>query len=106
MLVAPCMNFAAITWRDTMTLRSMYRSLEDPGDNPLRDLHATLDQAVLAAYGFNPDADILEQLLALNFEVAAKIEVGESVTAPGIPPDYPNPNDLISDGCIQAAELF
>ncbi len=91
---------------DTLTLRSMYRSLEDPGANPLRDLHDNLDQAVLAAYGFDPDSDILEQLLALNLDVAAKIDAGETVTAPGIPPDYPNPDELISDGCIQPPELF
>ena len=89
-----------------LNLRDMYRSLEEPGDNPLRDLHETLDQAVLAVYGFDPADDILEQLLALNFEVAAKIEAGESVTAPGIPPDYPNPAELISDGCIQPPDLF
>lgn len=89
-----------------LTLRDMYRTLEEPGDNPLRDLHAALDAAVLAAYGFDPDADLLEQLLALNFEVATKIEAGESVTAPGIPPDYPNPAELISDGCIQPPDLI
>ncbi len=91
---------------DTLTLRSIYRSLEDPGDNPLRDLHDALDHAVLAAYGFNPDGDILEQLLALNLEVAAKIDAGEDVTAPGIPPDYPNPAELVSDGCIQPPDLI
>ncbi len=85
----------------------MYRLMEEiPGKYELRDLHDALDQAVLAAYGFNPDRDLLEQLLALNFEVAAKIEAGETVTAPGIPPDYPNPGELISDGCIQPPELF
>ncbi len=89
-----------------LTLRDMYRTLELPGKNPLRDLHAALDQAVLAAYGFDPDRDILEQLLALNFEVAAKIEAGEAATAPGIPPDYPDPSELISDGCIQPPDWF
>ncbi len=89
-----------------LTLRDMYRTLEEPGDNPLRDLHAALDAAVLAAYGFDPDADILEQLLALNYEVAARIDAGEPVTAPGIPPDYPNPAELVSDGCIQPPELI
>lgn len=89
-----------------LTLRDMYRTLELPGKNPLRDLHDALDAAVLAAYGFDPDRDILEQLLALNFEVAAKIEAGENVTAPGIPPDYPDPSELISDGCIQPPDWF
>jgi hypothetical protein len=38
--------------------------------------------------------------------VAARIEAGESVTAPGIPADYPNPAELVSDGCIQPPELI
>ena len=89
-----------------LNLRDMYRTLEEPGDNPLRDLHTALDHAVLDAYGFNAEDEILEQLLTLNFEVAAKIEAAEEVTAPGIPPDYPDPSELISDGCIQPPELF
>ena len=71
-------------------LRALYRTLELPGANPLRDAHAALDAAVLAAYGFNADADILAQLLALNQEVAAKIEKGQPVTAPGVPKNYPD----------------
>ncbi len=90
-----------------LSLREMYRLMERlPGKYELRDLHAALDAAVLAAYEFDPDADLLEQLLALNYEVAAKIDAGEPVTAPGIPPDYPNPAELVSDGCIQPPELI
>lgn len=91
---------------ETLTLRDMYRSLEQPGKNPLKDLHAALDKAVMAAYGFDPDGDVLAQLLALNGQVAARIEAGEPVTAPGIPPDYPAPADLVSEGCIQPPELI
>ncbi|MCY4144924.1 MAG: N-6 DNA methylase [Chloroflexi bacterium] len=89
-----------------LTLRDMYRTLELPGTNCLRDLHTALDAAALAAYGFDPAGDTLAQLLALNLEVAAKIEAGEPVTAPGIPDDYPDPADLISAGCIQPPDLF
>ena len=90
----------------TLTLRNMYRTLEQPGTNRLRDLHEALDEAVLSAYGFRANDDILAQLLALNNAVAAKIEAGEEVTAPGIPAGYPNPDELVSAGCIQAPELF
>ena len=94
------------TW-DDLSLREMYRLMEQlPGKYDLRDLHDALDAAVLAAYGFDPDADILEQLLALNLEVAARIDAGANVTAPGIPPGYPNPAELVSDGCIQPPELI
>jgi SAM-dependent methyltransferase len=100
----------------SLTLREMYRSLELPGKNPLRDLHTALDKAVLEAYGFAPprpegeaaggEGDLLAQLLALNESVAARIQAGESVTAPGIPSSYPNPSELVSAGCIQPPELL
>ncbi|MBI5671537.1 MAG: class I SAM-dependent DNA methyltransferase [Chloroflexi bacterium] len=88
-----------------LTLRDLYRSLEQPGENPLKDLHAALDEAVLAAYGFDPQGDLLLQLLALNKTVAGRIAAGEPVTAPGIPADYPNPAELVSAGCITPPEL-
>jgi hypothetical protein len=61
----------------------------------------SIDAAVLAAYGFSPKKDLLQQLLDLNLEVAARIERGEPVTTPGIPPDFPNPKSLITDDCIR-----
>lgn len=91
---------------ETLTLADLYRTLEVHGKNPLRDLHDALDQAVLAAYGFNPDGDILEQLLRLNETVALRIEVDEPVQGTGIPSNYPNPAKLVSEGCIQPPELF
>ncbi|WP_185996152.1 DNA methyltransferase [Nocardioides campestrisoli] len=53
-----------------MTLGAMYDSLRDGGASPLRDLHRELDAAVIGAYGFNPDEDLLAQLLALNLAAA------------------------------------
>ena len=41
--------------------------------------------AVLTAYGFSANKNLLAQLLALNQQVAAKIEKGE----PGMPPGVP-----------------
>jgi N-6 DNA Methylase len=82
-------------------LRALYRTLELPGLNPLKDAHAALDAAVIAAYGFASKVDLLAQLLALNQEVANRIGGGESVTAPGIPHTYPNPAQLITDDCIR-----
>jgi hypothetical protein len=81
-------------------LRTLYRTLELPGANPLKDAHAALDAAVLAAYGFSAKKDLLAQLLALNLEVAAKIEKGEPVTAPGVPQHYRNPEKLVTEDCI------
>jgi hypothetical protein len=86
-------------------LRALYRTLELPGANPLRDAHTALDTAVLAAYGFNPKRDLLAQLLALNQDVAAKIEKGSPVTAPGVPKNYPDAKKLVTEDCIKPAEV-
>src|SRR6185503_127416 len=72
----------------------VYRTLELPGKNPLKDAHAALDAAVLDAYGFSPQQDLLAQLLELNLAVAARLDAGEAVTAPGVPTDYPEPERL------------
>jgi SAM-dependent methyltransferase len=85
-------------------LRAVYRILELPGKNPLKDAHAALDAAVLAAYNFSPKKDLLAQLLALNFDVAARIEAGQPVTAPGIPAGFPKPESLVTDDCIRPSE--
>ena len=82
-------------------LRAVYRTLELPGKNPLKDAHAALDAAVLAAYGFSPKEDLLAQLLDLNLAVASRIDDGEQVTAPGVPPSFPDPARLITDDCVR-----
>jgi hypothetical protein len=82
-------------------LRTLYRTLELPGGNPLKDVHAALDAAVLDAYGFNAKKDLLAQLLTLNFEVAAKIEKGEPVSSSGVPKIYPDAKKLVTDDCIR-----
>ena len=62
-------------WRELMqcsgwSLRDLYRTLETPGSNRLRDAHAALDSAVRAAYGMNEEEDVLAFLLALNLKLA------------------------------------
>ena len=82
-------------------LRAVYRTLELPGKNPLKDAHAALDAAVLKAYGFSARKDLLGQVLELNLEVAGRIDRGEPVTAPGVPSDYPHAERLVTDDCIR-----
>jgi hypothetical protein len=55
---------------------AQYSSLRDPGRNPLRDLHAQLDEAVMALYGFTNDDDLLAQVLALNESIAEEEALG------------------------------
>ena len=86
-------------------LRALYRTLELPGANPLKDPHAALGAAVLAAYGFTAKKDLLAQLLELNLSVAQRIEKTDPVTSPGIPATFPSPEILISDDCIRPHAL-
>ena len=45
----------------------------------LHKLHAKLDRLVMQAYSFNPGDDLLEKLLTLNLELAAKEKSGEAI---------------------------
>jgi len=82
-------------------LRAVYRTHELPGRSPLKDAHAALDAAVLKAYGFSAKKDLLKQLLDLNLAVADRIDRDLPVTAPGVPPTYPDPDSLVTDDCIR-----
>jgi hypothetical protein len=82
-------------------LRALYRTLELPGKNPLKDAHAALDTVVLAAYGFEEKKDLLSQLLSLNLAVSAREKAGEPVTPPGVPASYGNAAGLITEDCIR-----
>jgi SAM-dependent methyltransferase len=92
---------AAALDRASGGLRSVYRNMELPGKSPLKDAHAALDAAVLEAYGFSAGEEILSQLMELNLSVAARIDAGEAVTAPGVPSSYGDQTSLITDDCIR-----
>jgi hypothetical protein len=83
------------------SLRDLYRTLETPGTNRLRDAQAALDSAVRAAYGMKEKEDILAFLLRLNLELADKETKGESITPPGLPAIVPSAQDLVSSDCVQ-----
>jgi len=89
-----------------LTLRDLYAKIDKSGTHPLKDLHAALDQAVMAAYGFASETSLLAGLLALNGQVTKRMASSLPVTAPGIPGNYPNPQELISSGCIQPHTLI
>ncbi|HVM50676.1 MAG TPA: type IIL restriction-modification enzyme MmeI, partial [Candidatus Acidoferrum sp.] len=82
------------------SLRDLYRTLETPGTNRLRDAHAALDSAVRAAYVMKGAEDTLAFLLRLNLDLAAKESAGESVTPPGRPCFISNAEDFITADCI------
>ena len=82
------------------SLRDLYRTLDEPGSNPLRDAQAKLDAVVRAAYGMPKDADILAFLLVLNQACAAKEAAGESITPPGLPLPASEHAAFITEDCI------
>jgi hypothetical protein len=85
------------------SLRALYKSLEIPGDNKLRDAHTALDAAARAAYGIKPDEDILAFLLQLNLTLAEQEAKGQPITPPGLPAFVPAPASFVTDDCIRPA---
>ncbi|MDE0471276.1 MAG: N-6 DNA methylase [Ekhidna sp.] len=86
---------------NNMTLRDMYRLLEKPGKNAIKELHRALDSAVTEAYGFDPKTDILQELLSLNLAAAKKESGKEGVQAPGLPAWVKNPDRFITADCVK-----
>ena len=84
------------------SLRDLYRTLETPGTNRLRDAHAALDSAVRAAYGMKGAEDTLAFLLALNLELADKEEKEKPITPPGLPVPSCEAAEFVTKDCIQA----
>lgn len=83
--------------RETMrklkhSLRDPYRTLEQPGDNPLREAHVRLDAA-------------LAFLLDPNLALAAKEKAGEKITPPGLPLPVEERASFITDDCIQPPKI-
>ncbi|MEP6489317.1 N-6 DNA methylase [Microcoleus vaginatus GB2-A3] len=86
------------------SLRELYRTLDLPGDNPLRKAQAELDATVREAYGMKAKDDPLKFLFELNFEVANRETQGLSVVAPGLPPVVKNASEFITDDCVRMPE--
>ena len=86
------------------SLRALYRTLDEPGDNPLRTAQARLDTAVRTAYAMPAKADPLAFLLALNLTLAAKEKAGEPITPPGLPLPATDRSAFLTEDSIRVAE--
>jgi hypothetical protein len=82
-VVAELLAFRAERMAQGITIGQQYDSLRQPGRSRLRDLHDALDRAALDVYGFDPDEDLLAQILALNLSVAELEQAGGAVRGPG-----------------------
>jgi len=87
--------------KNRLTLREIYQLVETPGKFVIKDLHNKLDNAVMEAYGFDNKKDILQQLLALNLELAEKEKNKIQIQKPGIPDYFANKHSLISTDCVR-----
>ena len=77
-------------------LRELYRTLDVPGHNPLREAQAKLDGAVRSAYGMKAKDDPLAFLLTLNSELADREGLMQSVIGPGLPPCVKDASQFIN----------
>lgn len=101
-------RFADLVWK-LVVLIEMKKKDEDLSihlqqafsDSTFHNLQDDLDHATLDANGFDENQDLLEQILALNLEVACKEERDEPVQAPGLPGWYSDKEKLISDDCVR-----
>lgn len=87
-----------------MNLRELYRTLELPGDNPLKQAHNKLDQAVREAYGFGKRDGILDSLFTLNKELAEREAHMQSIVGPGLPPSVADSSGFVTLDCVTMAD--
>jgi hypothetical protein len=90
--------------RNKWTFRELYRTLDVPGENPLRQAHNDLDKAVRNAYGMKPGDDTLAFLLRLNQEVADRESQGLPVSGPGLPAFITDKKAFVTDDCVRMSE--
>ncbi len=84
-----------------MSLRELYRVMEETAANPVSEVQDKLDAAVFSAYGMKKNDDILAFLLALNLDLAAQEANAEEIFGPGLPPHIENPAEFITGDCIR-----
>ncbi|MBX5177321.1 class I SAM-dependent DNA methyltransferase [Rhizobium lentis] len=85
---------------NNLSFRELYRTLDLPGTNPLKDAHEVLDKAVRAAYGMSRKSDVLTHLLDLNAALSTAEANGEKVVAPGVPPAVKKAG-LVTTDCLR-----
>jgi hypothetical protein len=83
-----------------LSFRELYRSMELPGQHPLKDAHAALDEAVGAAYGMSKTAEPLTFLLALNATIVSEEAAGKPIEGPGLPSNITDAAPFITTDCI------
>lgn len=91
---------------NSWNFRELYRTVDLPGDNPLKNAHEVLDNAVRWAYGMQSKEDPLTFLLALNGELADQEAAGQTIVGPGLHPAVEESNSFVSEDCVTMDGLF
>lgn len=94
---AAIIDYRADRLAEGVTLAQQYDALRTPGKATLRDMHDRLDAAVVELYGFNPNEDLLGQLLALNLAAATDPEIATRPGGQGRPEAYTTTYRLEAD---------
>lgn len=94
-----------IKTENNWSLRDVHKSMELPGDHPLKKALEDLDKAVWEAYSFGLPLkmqikDTLEFLLQLNLKCAEQETNGHEIFMPGLPTILKNESDFYSDDAI------
>ena len=84
------------------SLRDLYRTLDLPGDQPLKTAQGKLDDAVRRAYGMSAKDNILAFLLSQNLRLAQLEEEGVVIQGPGLPTVVTSQEGLVSEDAISA----
>ena len=84
-----------------LTLRQLYRIMDDTPNNPVSEIQNKLDNAVRDAYGMRHDADILQFLLELNGKLYQKEQNDEIIQGPGLPNKVKDKSELVSEDCVK-----
>src|SRR5262249_26422525 len=88
---------AELNQKHGLSLRELYRSIEKPGDHPLKEAHEVLDRAVRDAYGMKSDDDPIKVLFDLNQELAAAAAESKPIVGPGLPTFVNDKSSFISE---------
>lgn len=82
------------------SLRDLYRTVDLPGKNPLKEAQKKLDRVVKKIYNCGKENE-LNFLLNLNFALSDKEKNNEIITPPGLPDFIKNKRGFITTDCVK-----
>ena len=95
----------AIVEEHDIPLRELYRTLELPGNHPLKELQLEVDKAVASAYGISLRSNPLPALKDLNEKLATSEREKHTIVGPGLPKLEDLKSELISGDCLRPEPL-